>query len=422
MTRLYHGPPESKLTTHLMETTGPALAGVTASGTNEVKPIYLGGGLSIADSILNVVGAGSAGGLEWRNKITNGNFEIDQWLNGASGSLASATSGYAPDRWFISNNTDGTVSRQQLGTTPPPGLNTYIRIACTVADTTIAAGQYCYFSHIMEGLRVMDLDFGLATASYVTLTFQIKSNLTGNFSGAIINSAQNRAYSFNVTVNVASTWETKTIVIPGDTSGTWLRFSTGIGIRLWFGLALGTTFQTAPGVWTAGNYIGSTGQTLNLMSSTSNFVEFSDFRFEAGTIQTASRLPYDFQFYMCRRFATRINDVPGAAGVYPIGVRTQSILDCHYPLRSPMRIGPALANNNLTSWVATSPGAGQMGFFGHAPAAWTTIVGTPTLSLAQSGPEGVLVRVTPSTSFSGTNGDTGYFALGSATTMLSAEH
>jgi len=63
-----------------------------------------------------------------------------------------------------------------------------------------------------------------------------------------------------------------------------------------------------------------------------------------------------------------------------------------------------------------------MGFFGHAPAAWTTIVGTPTLSLAQSGPEGVLVRISPSTSFSGTNGDTGYFALGSATTMLSAEH
>jgi hypothetical protein len=74
------------------------------------------------------------------------------------------------------------------------------------------------------------LAWGTASASTVTLSFWVRSSLTGTFSGAVLNSATDRSYAFTYTINSANTFEQKTVTIAGDTSGTWLT-TNGVGIR-----------------------------------------------------------------------------------------------------------------------------------------------------------------------------------------------
>ena len=222
---------------------------------------------------------------------------IDQRNAAAS---VTASGAYALDRWVPHENTDGTYTVQQV-TTAPTGYTNSLKATVTLADTSIGASQNALIAQYIEGYNVADLGYGTATAQTVTLSFWVNSSLTGTFTGALNNSAYDRSYPFTYTISVANTWEQKSVTIAGDTSGTWLT-TNGVGIRVWFALAAGSSVITTAGAWAAGTFYGATGQ-ANWMATLSNTFYLTGVQFEVGTVATSfERQIFSNQLAQCQRY------------------------------------------------------------------------------------------------------------------------
>ena len=112
----------------------------------------------------------------------------------------------------------------------------------------------------------------------------MRSSLTGTFSGALKNSAENRSYPFTFSVSSANTFEYKTITIPGDTSGTWLA-DIGIGLRVVFDLGSGSNRKGTAGAWAGVNADGATGA-VNLVATNGATFYITGVQLEPGTVAT----------------------------------------------------------------------------------------------------------------------------------------
>ena len=144
-----------------------------------------------------------------RNRIINGNMVVDQRNAGAS---VTPNNSYTLDRWLYENSQTGKVSIQQNAgsVTPPAGYTKYLGVTSLSAYSSTSS-DYFVISQKIEGLNVADLNWGSASAQTITISFWVRSSLTGTNSGALVNDASNRSYSFTYTVSVANTWEQKTI-------------------------------------------------------------------------------------------------------------------------------------------------------------------------------------------------------------------
>ena len=173
------------------------------------------------DNVFNAVGP-------FTNRIINGDMRIDQRNAGASASLSGLSVTYTLDRWAVRSDTEGVASVQR-STTAPAGFSNSLLYTVTTADTSLGSTQQYAIQQRVEGFNVADFGWGTANAQTITLSFWVRSSLTGTFGGAISNSAVNRSYPFTYTINTANTFEYKTVTITGDTSGTWLT-DNGIGV------------------------------------------------------------------------------------------------------------------------------------------------------------------------------------------------
>jgi hypothetical protein len=90
---------------------------------------------------------------------------------------------------------------------------------------------------VIEGYNIADLGWGTANAKTITISFWVRSSLTGQFGGAVANYLTTRSYPFSFTISAANTFEYKTITIAGDTTGTWNTENSG-GINLTFDLGM----------------------------------------------------------------------------------------------------------------------------------------------------------------------------------------
>jgi len=238
----------------------------------------------------------------FRNRIINGDMRIDQRNSGAAVTINSTTLLYTVDRWAgYGEVTDGVFTLQKLAATPPAGFINYLRATITTADASIGAAQAYGIQQIIEGFNFADAGFGLATASPITVSFMVRSSLIGVFSGSLRNSAGNRTYPFVYTINVANTWEKKTITIPGDTTGTWL-VDNGVGIRIDIDLGTGTTFRGPAGAWSASNLLGVTGA-ISLIATVSATLDLTGVQVELGNKTTPfeQRL-YAVELILCQRY------------------------------------------------------------------------------------------------------------------------
>jgi hypothetical protein len=216
-------------------------------------------GITFPDGSLQTAAASP---LVLRNRIINGAMVVDQRNAGAS--VTPTTTGaanYTLDRWaaWLSVSSKFSVQQNAASVTPPTGFINYLGVT-SLAATTVSASDYYFISQQIEGLNTYDLDWGKATAKTVTLSFWVRSSLTGTFGGSLRNSAVDRCYPFSYTISTANTWTQISVTIAGDTSGTWLT-TNGLGIHVIFGLGIGTNFSTTAGAWAAGNYASATGVT-----------------------------------------------------------------------------------------------------------------------------------------------------------------
>jgi hypothetical protein len=238
-------------------------------------------------------------GLSFKNRIINGDMGIDQRNNGAAVSNAN---GYTLDRWYLLRGASSSspVFNVQQSTTTPPNFTNSLSITVGTSGAP-GSGNFSTLYQIIEGFNTADLGFGTATAQTVTLSFWVRSSVTGTFGVAFQNSALNRSYIATYTINAANTWEQKSITITGDTSGTWLT-NNGAGLAVYWDLGVGTGQSTTAGSWQAGNFLGLTGGTkLSNTGSATFFI--TGVQLEKGTVATSfDYLPYGTELALCQRY------------------------------------------------------------------------------------------------------------------------
>lgn len=236
-----------------------------------------------------------------RNRIINGDMRIDQRNAGASVTPTGA-SVYTVDRWNAATNLSNKFSVQQNAgsVTPPPGFINYLGVT-SLSAYTVAAGEYAAMTQLIEGVNTADLDWGSASAKSVTLSFWVRSSLTGTFGGALQNNGGGRSYPFTFTISSANTWEQKSITVAGDTSGTWAT-NTNAGIAVRFGLGAGSTFSGTTGAWASANTVSATGATSVVATNGSTFY-ITGVQLEAGTVATPfERRSYGQELALCQRY------------------------------------------------------------------------------------------------------------------------
>jgi len=260
--------------------------------------------------------AAPANSMGFRNRIINGDMRIDQRNAGAAVTTDGA---YPVDRFSMGKSNDGAFSAQR-STTAPAGFNNSLQFTTTTADSSLAASQFQFVVQRIEGFNAGDLGWGAAGAKAVTLSFWVRSSLTGTFGGALQNSGASRSYPFTYTISAADTWELETITIPGDTSGTWLTNS-GVGISLVFGLGVGSTYSGTAGAWASADLQSATGA-VSVIGTVNATWYITGVQLEAGSVASPfERVDYGRQLIQCQRYFEKSFPVETAVanGVYSMG-------------------------------------------------------------------------------------------------------
>jgi hypothetical protein len=236
----------------------------------------------------------------FKNRIINGAMVIDQRNAGAS---VTPTNGqYSLDRWAseLTQASKFTVQQNAGAVTPPAGFKNYIG-ATSSSSYTVLAGDVFTVQQVIEGYNIADLDWGTANAKTITLSFWVRSSLTGTFGGALVNSGGSRTYPFSYTISAANTWTQISVTIAGDTTGTWLA-TNGVGVYVKFSLGAGSTYSGTAGSWSGTNYYSATGATSVVGTNGATFY-ITGVQLEVGVTATSfDYRPYGQELALCQRY------------------------------------------------------------------------------------------------------------------------
>jgi hypothetical protein len=285
----------------------------------------------------------------FKNRIINGAMVIDQRNAGAS----VTGNNFPVDRWTIPVSQSAKLTAQQnaASVTPPAGFTYYLGVTSSSAYAVIST-DYFLIKQSIEGYNTADLAWGTASAATITLSFWVRSSLTGTFGGAVQNSAQNRSYPFTFTISSANTWEQKTVTIPGDTSGTWLT-TNGAGIYLYFGLGVGTTNSGTAGAWAATNYTSATGAVSVVGTNAATFY-ITGVQLEKGSVATSfDYRPYTTELALCQRYYVTYGG-NNSNEKLPIVGTAGSTINFYGAIGFPvsMRAVPSLSYSAVGNWAA----------------------------------------------------------------------
>ena len=241
-----------------------------------------------------------------KNLIINGGMEVSQRGTGA-GNAASAGQVVSCDQWKSWINGSGgsgaAFTLQQEFSVIPDNFITSLKVNQT-GTATLSSSQYNLVANYIEGYRIAHLGFGTAAAKTVTLSFWIRSSITGTFGGALSNGAQNRSYPFSYTIDNVNTWERKKITIPGDTTGTWARDNSR-GFLIFFSLGTGPGYSGPEGVWAGATYLSVTGVN-NWVGQSSTFY-LTGVQLEVGKNATEfEHRSYGEELALCQRYYYRV--------------------------------------------------------------------------------------------------------------------
>jgi hypothetical protein len=287
-----------------------------------------------------------------RNRIINGDMRIDQRNAGAS---VTPSNQYVLDRWYYGNSqaSKGTIQQNAGAVTPPSGFDNYLGFTSSSAYSVLSTDEF-FIRQPIEGFNFSDFAFGTASAKSCTISFWVRSSLTGTFGAVLKNSGSNRSYPFTYAISTANTWEYKTQTIAGDTTGTWVGGTNGIGAYLILALGAGSTRSGTAGAWAGVDVNSVTGATSVVGTNGATFY-ITGVQLEPGTVATPfERRSYGTELALCQRYFANV-PVTGFGIAF-----SNSTWDGQFSFPVPMRASTtATANSTITVSNVTTTDYGQ---------------------------------------------------------------
>ena len=286
----------------------------------------------------------------FRNLIINGAMQVAQ--RGTSTASITTAGYYTADRWTINISSQGTWTQSVENDAPTgSGFRKSLKMLCTTADAAPAAGDYVLVRQIIEGQNLQSIRKGTADAQLLTISFWVKSNVTGTYVCSLYDADNNRLTGQSYTISASATWEKKTITFPADTTGAFDNDNGG-SLYLDYGLGAGTdrtsgTLNASWATYSNANYLA--GQT-NLAAATNNYWQITGVQLEVGAVAT----PFEFKPYAqdlaeCQRYYWR--NTPGTPfGTYCLAqVRSTTQVEPIVDFPVAMRVGPtSIEYSNLS--------------------------------------------------------------------------
>lgn len=295
-----------------------------------------------------------------KNRIINGDMRIDQ--RNAGSEITPTNTQFSLDRWqaIMAQSSKFTLLQSSLA---PAGFTNSLRVTSSSAYT-VGSSEFFFVRQRIEGLNCTDLGWGTANAQTVTLSFWVRSSLTGSFGGSFRNSDATRTYPFSYTISSANTWEQKSITVAGDTSGTWLT-TNGVGIELDFTLGAGSTYLGTANTWSGSNYLAPTGATSVVGTNGATFY-ITGVQLEAGTTATNFDVrSYGTELALCQRYYEKsynANIVPaatsGSNSGYVVSTAAATTMYVSVPFMTPKRTTPT-----MTAYAVSTGNSGNWTYF-----------------------------------------------------------
>jgi hypothetical protein len=273
--------------------------------------------------------AWSSQATAFKNLVINGDMQVAQ----RSTSVASITaSSYnTADRWQQNMDSLGTWTQSVENDAPTgSGFRKSLKVLCTTADASPAAGDFLQVRQQIEGQNLQHILKGTSSAKELTLSFWVKSNVTGTYIVGLRDNDNTRIVSKSYTISASATWEKKTLTFPADTTGAFDNDNaSSLSMNFWLGGGTTFTSGTLQTTWaseTAANT--AVGQT-NLAAATNNYWQVTGVQLEVGSTATEFEfLPAQTELALCQRYYQIKNCVvQNAAGIYqtvhlPVMMRT----------------------------------------------------------------------------------------------------
>jgi hypothetical protein len=280
---------------------------------------------------------------------------------GTSFTSLGGVSQYNLDRWeTIGANVGSGRYQIDQSTDVPSGFTYSQKISCTTSEASQNADQQLYLEQQIEGLNSSYLKYYVASPDTVTLSFWVKSNLTGSYSVALklsdnasaADSSGSRIYPTTYSISSANTWEKKSITITLDSTSEVKVINNGFAVATQFWLSAGTSRDgEATNAWKNNANAAATSDNLNLLGNTANEWYITGVQLEAGT--TASDfefLPVDVNLGRCQRYYHRINPngTGGSIGSAAYYTSASVFVSLNFP--TSMRTSPSMEQVTGTNY------------------------------------------------------------------------
>jgi len=318
---------------------------------------YVTDGATAIQALADQVDAAMFTGASSGNLLINGAMQVTQ--RSAVGTPVTGLTGTAystADIWETAITTMGTFTQTTIASAPSgSGFVNSLKLACTTADASPAAGDNIILRQKLEGQNVQSVRKGTASAKTLTLSFWVAAFQTGTFIVELVDTDNSRSCSKSYTINASNTFEYKTVTFPADTTGVFTNDANeSLQVNWWLGA--GTTFTSGTLATTWGATVSANravGQT-NLASSTSNTFFLTGTQLTVGSVAT----PFQFNSFAndlrdCQRYYQRITSSGGdntfCAGMFLS--TTQPIGSFNFP---EMRAAPTFNFSNGTYDVVTA--------------------------------------------------------------------
>jgi len=321
------------------------------------------GSTNITTQQINDLNFPTAGALSNRNHVGNGKFQVDQRNNGSAVTPAGGQE-YTLDRWRAISPSGGVApySIQQVSTDLPTGFNYGTKITVDIVTTPTSSQQF-FYGTAFEAYDLGYWEYGTSNALTATLSFYVRSSVTGTYCISSANDANTRSFVGEYTISSANTWEYKTIVIPGDTTGTWPSTGSVRHSFLQFDLGAGSNFDGTNGSWVSGNKRKTSGSVNFVSQVVGSTFMVTGVQLELGTKATDfEHRSYGEELALCQRYfyrhATFTNGVGRGIGNANRYTSPTAFGVVHFPVT--MRTLPTLDVTNTTSgFQFYSAGSGQ---------------------------------------------------------------